>query len=31
MLILEGFINQFQLKEIVVSTGGIRHGAIITL
>jgi len=31
MLILEGFLYQFQLKEIVVSTGGIRHGAIITL
>ena len=31
MFILEGFINHFQLNEIVLSTGGIRHGAIITL
>jgi exopolyphosphatase/guanosine-5'-triphosphate,3'-diphosphate pyrophosphatase len=31
MLILEGFVNQFQLKEVIVSTGGIRHGAVITL
>lgn len=29
MLILEGFLKQFHLNEILVSTGGIRHGAII--
>jgi exopolyphosphatase/guanosine-5'-triphosphate,3'-diphosphate pyrophosphatase len=29
MLILEGFMKQFGLKELIVSTGGIRHGAII--
>lgn len=31
MLILEGFMKQFGLQKIQVSTGGIRHGAIITL
>ncbi|MGN8224333.1 Ppx/GppA phosphatase family protein [Gracilimonas sp. BCB1] len=31
MLILEGFLKHFNFEEIVVSTGGIRHGAIITL
>jgi exopolyphosphatase/guanosine-5'-triphosphate,3'-diphosphate pyrophosphatase len=29
MLILEGFMQQFGLENILVSTGGIRHGAII--
>ncbi len=29
MLILEGFLTHFKLKSIIVSTGGIRHGAII--
>lgn len=28
LLILEGFLNYFDLEEIRVSTGGIRHGAI---
>ncbi|MEQ8525713.1 Ppx/GppA phosphatase family protein [Gracilimonas sp.] len=31
MLILEGFMKQYDLDSILVSTGGIRHGAIITL
>ncbi|WP_428234694.1 Ppx/GppA phosphatase family protein [Gracilimonas sp.] len=31
MLILEGFMNHFNFDELLVSTGGIRHGAIITL
>lgn len=30
MLILEGFMQQFNINEITVSTGGIRHGAILT-
>lgn len=30
MLILEGFMQQFGLDEITVSTGGIRHGAILS-
>lgn len=29
MLILEGFMEQGDLKELIVSTGGIRHGAIL--
>jgi exopolyphosphatase/guanosine-5'-triphosphate,3'-diphosphate pyrophosphatase len=29
LLILEGFLNYFDLEEIKVSTGGIRHGALI--
>ena len=29
LLILEGFLNYFGLEEIKVSTGGIRHGALI--
>ncbi len=29
LLILEGFMNYFDLEEIRVSTGGIRHGAIL--
>lgn len=29
LLILEGFLNYFDLKEIRVSTGGIRHGALL--
>lgn len=29
MLILEGFLTHFDLKNIKVSTGGIRHGAIL--
>ncbi|HCI72750.1 MAG TPA: Ppx/GppA family phosphatase [Balneola sp.] len=29
LLILEGFLNYFDLKEIIVSTGGIRHGALL--
>ncbi|MEX0724465.1 MAG: Ppx/GppA phosphatase family protein [Gracilimonas sp.] len=29
MLILEGFMKQFGLEELVVSIGGIRHGAIL--
>jgi len=28
MLILEGFLKYYSLNEIVVSTGGIRHGAL---
>lgn len=31
LLILEGFIKNFKLNQILVSTGGIRHGAIIAL
>jgi exopolyphosphatase/guanosine-5'-triphosphate,3'-diphosphate pyrophosphatase len=31
MLILEGFMKQYHFDELLVSTGGIRHGAIITL
>lgn len=29
MLILEGFMKQLGLRELIVSTGGIRHGAIL--
>ena len=29
LLILEGFLDHFDLKEIRVSTGGIRHGALL--
>ncbi|WP_421774765.1 Ppx/GppA family phosphatase [Gracilimonas sp.] len=31
MLILEGFLKHYNFDELLVSTGGIRHGAIITL
>lgn len=29
MLILQGFLNVYEIEEIMISTGGIRHGAII--
>ncbi|TYP95147.1 Ppx/GppA phosphatase [Fodinibius salinus] len=29
LLILEGFMNKYDLEEIVASTGGVRHGAIL--
>ncbi|MAO64638.1 MAG: hypothetical protein CL666_06535 [Balneola sp.] len=29
MLILEGFLDQFELNSLTVSTGGIRHGALL--
>ncbi len=31
LLILEAFLEQFELTNIFVSTGGIRHGALLTL
>ncbi|HBQ58116.1 MAG TPA: Ppx/GppA family phosphatase [Balneolaceae bacterium] len=31
MLILEGFLDQFELNSLTVSTGGIRHGALLKL
>ncbi len=31
MLIMEGFMSHFGFDELLVSTGGIRHGAVITL
>jgi len=30
LIILEGFMERYQCREIIVSTGGIRHGAICT-
>lgn len=31
MLILEGFLDQFELKSMTVSTGGIRHGSLLKM